>query len=494
MDDRSARASRAAAAMMVVQVAILVGQLLYSSLTARLFSPREFGEFAAALSLQGVIVLAAMTGLPSYILREPALSRRLVIRLRLFALVGAIIGAAAFMLLSPVWLGFLNAEGGVRYTPLLVIAIVVAPFAGIESALLRRESRRADDAIILLAAFIISTISASAVAVTTGEAWALALVAAINSLIVLVASRARRGYALPDAAQAKAAPLSFVAKVTAQNLVFLVINQTPGWLISSGSGAGSLGQFTRSTTLTQQPASSIATALNRAVQPMWRHVDDGRRFGLAALDAVRISACLASGLFAIVAAVGEPLARIWLGDGWDLAGTLVAPLAVGAAAYVPFTILAAALEMRGRLGEIRIAQGVLIVGLAVAFLCLTTTRDIHAVAVSISAAQVVALLVILSRSRRNFSAQWQASVMSVVEPWLWGTLIGVVTTGATLGLATIAHGPASEVLILIGAGTIGVVAFVTSLRWQSATLVAARRGVRVPALLIGGRSLSENGD
>lgn len=469
----------------VAQLIIVVGQFAYSSATARLFTPHEFGEFTAALSLQGILLLASMTGLPSYILREPTLDRRVVTRLRIYALVGAVASGTLYLAISGLWLTMLAASGGMQFVPLLSAALLIAPFSGIESALLRREGRQRDDALILVVSFLLSSAGAIAVALLTKSAWALAVAVVGNSLLTLVLSTIwRRVYYRGYVSDLSPTRIGYVGQVTLQNLIFLILNQAPGWVLSATQGPTQLGQYTRATVLTQFPATTMANALNRALQPMWRHLEKPKRFASGLMDAVRLSAFLSGAVFAIVFAVGVPLTRIWLGEGWGVAGQLIAPLAAFGATYVPYGVLAASLEMRAKLREIRLSQAVFVVILCIGIAVYLTRRDVVVLAVAVAASQFGALLALSVLSATTVMLSPGRSVRHIVGPLAWASLIAVIARFAVSAVETSAPDFVNDLFGVAVGSAVVLLGLIATLRWQSTTAVAVRRGFRIPRVFI----------
>ncbi|WEO77986.1 oligosaccharide flippase family protein [Cryobacterium sp. SO2] len=479
-------ARRGAGWTLTAQVVVGLGQIVYSGFTARIFTPAEFGGFAAALSLQGILMLLANTGLPSVVMKERELSKRDVGRVRIYGLVGGLMAAAGYLLVSPVWLVALNAPSGTEFVPLLAVALVLAPIASIESAMLRREGRPFADSMVIVAAFVVPSVAGVCVAYTWREAWALALVTALYPVTLGVgAALSRRVRYTSSGGSAQRTLLSFATTVSAQNLVFLVLGQLPGWAVSAVLGSASLGHYSRAGTLAGIPSTSLAGALSRAVQPHWRKLVDEQTTAKAIRDTAILTSSLALPMFATLVVLGPSLTTVWLGPGWEEAAQIVPWLAASYGLQVPFTVLANSLEMRGHFGPVRAAQLGLGAGLSVGLAFFLLTENVQVAAAATVLSQGCGLLaLLLAMARTSFVAR-RRLLSAVVVPLAWAALIGVVglggvTAAQTLGLSIAGSSDVASVLV---GGLAAALVWLATIRWQPVSRVLAERGIRLPTPL-----------
>jgi lipopolysaccharide exporter len=479
-------ARRGAGWSLAAQLTVGIGQIVYSGITARVFTPTEFGGFAAALSLQGVLMLLANTGLPSVVLKERDLTRRDVRRVRAYGLIGGLVAAVGYLLLSPVWLSVLNAPSGAVYVPLLAIALVLAPVASIESALLRREGRAFADSTVIVAAFVLPSAVGVCVALAFREAWALALVTALYPVALGVGATLNRRdrYRAPGGAGRKSL-LSFATTVSAQNLIFLVLGQLPGWAVSAVLGPTSLGHYARATTLAGIPSTSLASALSRAVQPHWRKLADETTTARAMRDTAILTSSLALPLFATLVVVGPSLTSVWLGPGWEEAAVIVPWLAASCGLQVPFSVLANSLEMRGFFRAVRASQVGLASGLLAGLSLFLISRDVQVAAGATVLSQACGLLVLLLAMAKSSFLRKQSLLGAIAVPLAWAAVVGTAGLGGVAAVQTwgMSIGGSHDVAAVLAGGLAAASAWVISLRWQPVSAVMAERGMRVPRFL-----------
>ncbi|MDQ0689829.1 oligosaccharide flippase family protein [Arthrobacter sp. W4I7] len=488
--------SRSLSWALTAQMIISVGQLVYAALTARLFTPAEFGGFAAALSLMGILSLLTTTGLPSFVLKEPELGGRAVLTIRLFGLLGGILSAVVFVVLVPGWLLVLGAPEGHMYVGLLAVGQAIGPSAAIEAALLRRELQPKKDALALLASFLLASGCGIIMALHIRQSWTLAAVVALQSLLLAFLSRLLQTHKRAQGSRLfYRTVMGFTRKITAQNTGFFLLQRVPEWIVSASLGSSALGQFTRGASLAQMPATALNAALGRAMQPYWRLISRPYVADRAMNDAATLSAGIAFPIFGIVAVNAGALVDLWLGEGWEQAGALATLLAIGAGLAVPFGGLASGQEMRGNFKHVRRAQWSMAGSLVIPVLLLVTTRSIWWAAAAVTTSTFVGLFVMAissATSHTGFRVRMRSRlVRRLTSLALWSAGVSVLGLFAGLEAARLVSpaGRVAEAALQISvAGSVSVFAWVLTFRWHETNRVLRRRGVRLPSF-VGGRSV-----
>ncbi len=480
-------AFRGAGVLLATQLMIGLGQFLYSGATARIFTPTQFGSFTGILGLQGLLILVTTTGLPSLVLHRKQLSTRDVAWIRLYAVLGGAFAAAVFYFLVPLWADLLRALEVQEFRALLTLSLTIFPIASVESALLRREGRSRADALCILLSFVLPAAVAITIGLSTRQPWALALVPVLNPAVLgLLSSLARRQKHEGGAATPHREFATFAWNVSRQNVVFFVMAQAPAWTLSASVGARSLGSFNRASSLALSIGTPLTTALNRASQAHWRKlIGDNSGATLAMRDATVLASSLSFPLFAILVALGPKLTAVWLGPGWTEVGALIPGLAVAAAVQVPFSLLAASLEMRGLFRKVRLGQLGLGLGAVITISALLITHSAVLASVGVAVTQVLGLFALLLTIADGDGREFLALSSSTLVPASWALLIGAA---AFIGAMSFEYVP-MEILgsreitqCLIGAST-GFIVWLLTLRWQEVTHLLTRRGIQLPRFL-----------
>lgn len=474
------------------QLIMSIGQLVYAGVTARIFSPAEFGGFAAALSLMGLLALLTTTGLPSFVLKESDLSGRAISSVRLIGVVGGLLSALVFVSLMPHWLLILKAPEGQTYLFLLALGQAIGPSSAIESALLRRELQPRRDALTLLLSFLLSSLIGLVIALATRDSWSLAVPVALQPAILGVSARLlQREVWLSDEKLRFRTVFSFSRKITAQNTGFYILQKVPEWVVSSSLGSGALGQFAKGSSLAQMPASALNSALNRAMQPYWRLLRSPDAADRALNDAAVLAAGLAFPTFGIVAANASAIVQLWLGEGWEQAGALATFMAIGAGLAVPFGNLANGQEMRGNFKHVRRAQWSMTLALIPPLVLLVLTRDLWWSAAAAAFSPCVGLLVMAASSGNDIArVRTRRRLMKrLVSVASWSAVVSAAGWAVGLEAAALvatADNAVQAAIQVFVASTVSLSIWLLTFRWHETNRVLRRRGFRVPAL-IGGR-------
>ncbi|WP_345448853.1 oligosaccharide flippase family protein [Arthrobacter gyeryongensis] len=419
-----ALAARGVQWMLVAQVLTSLGQFLYAALTARAFPPEVFGTFAAALSLQGLITLMTTTGLPSFALKQQSLSKSFARQIRWWALAGGAVSSLVFLAVSAPWLHLLRASGGSVFVPILAVAQGLAPIAAVESAIMRREGRSRLDATSLLGAFITANGTAAVVIGLRGEAWSLGLATAIYPVALFVLCRLLNKAQLPVEKKVSIRELlSFSRKITLQNVVFLVLQQLPSWLISSRAGTESLGHFSRASTLAGMPATAMSTSINRALQPHWRKLNEGSSGDRAMVDSAILASALAFPLFGLLVAHAPAIILLWLGPNWSKSANLVPLLAVSYGLSIPFTVVANSAEMRGLFKPVRFAQIAMAVGLAPGLVVLYFSGEPIWACAAMALSQFCGIATLIIRLPWYSRRAMKSTILGISEQIGWALII-----------------------------------------------------------------------
>lgn len=479
---------------LTAQMFMSAGQLVYAALTARLFTPAEFGGFAAALSLMGLLTLLTTTGLPSFVLKESELGSRAVLTIRLYGLLGGILSAVVFVVLVPGWLFILRAPEGHVYIALLAVSQAIGPSASIESALLRRELMPKKDALAMLISFMLASGCGIALALSTKQSWTLAVMVALQMFLLACLSRLFQVQKrVPGKPILYRTVMGFTRKITAQNTGFFLLQRVPEWIVSALLGSGALGQFTRGASLAQMPANALSAALNRAMQPYWRLVNLPHIADRALNDAATLSAGFAFPIFGIVAVNAGALVDLWLGDGWEQAGALATLLAIGAGLTIPFGGLASGQELRGNFKHVRRAQWSMAGALIIPLLLLFATHTLWWAAAAFTISSFVGLSVMAISSAASHGGlrgrMRSRSVRGLASLALWSAGLSIVGLLAGLEAAKLVSpaGRLAEAAMQISvAGIVSALAWILTFRWHETNRVLRRRGVRLPAF-VGGR-------
>jgi lipopolysaccharide exporter len=479
---KSAAVSSGASWMFLTQILIFTGQFIYTFFTARMFAPQIFGAFTVALSLQGIFLVISSSGIPAHVLGLKSINAIELRSLRLSSLFTSVVSSTLFLLLFPIWVSALKGpQCTYDFAPALAGALFISPFASLENALVRRLGLRKHDAFSNLAAFLLATLVALVCAFSTRLAFSLAILTiAIPGFSLIISLALLRTRRIVELGGLNRVSKKFILQVSLQNLGFLMLNQVPVWALSILSGPTALGFFTRATVLTQLPSNNFSEAVNRPLQPMWRHLQDEATFLKAMFDVIIVSCSLSFFFFGTVFAVGPSFTLLWLGSGWKIAAALVQPLAVLGAIHLPYSVATKALEIAKLLRVVRRSQYLGAATLLAGVTLFLVIRDIQFFAWSLAAAEFVSLFSVLLflRSKRSGQGFWHLKVLLTTTAW------SIVNSFLAIGLVYVVSQtnlPRVNEIALFTGGIAAVGFYMVTFRLQPARDILVTRGIRFPS-------------
>lgn len=305
---------------------------------ARLITPEEFGQFAAAAILMEAGMLLADSGTGSALVQR----RDRIDEAASTAVVSTVVGGVALALVSlacaPLMGRFFGSDEVTTIAAAVSGVVLIRAMAIVPSALLQRRFsflRRVVSEPASAFAF-----GVAAVATTSNGAGVWGLVAGFYALAVTellsawLLTRWRPRLRLASFAMWRELA-AYGRHVLASTLVLRGGDLLPGALLGRFSGVSALGQFRYAERISGTPMQTLLAAGAYVVFPAFSAIaTDGPRLEQALRRTLTWVGILAmpTGLFLIP--LSEPLATLALGDQWREAGQAAAALGVWAAARV----------------------------------------------------------------------------------------------------------------------------------------------------------------
>jgi O-antigen/teichoic acid export membrane protein len=403
-----------------------------------------------------------------------------VATVQLFALVVGLIGALTMLIGAHAWGIVWREPSATSLTQLLSIQVLAASLAGVQMALLRAEQRPVADASTQTGSVLLGLLVGLFVVLWFRTATALVaypIVAASSSFVLAICIRRKRfRWARPAEGREL---VKFNSRISVQNLSFFVLASLPMWVVSTSAGAAEVGFFSRAVLIPGMASFAMATALTRALQPYYRHLESAAERQRGVSDAVTVTLAIALPLFGGLAALAPQVVGLWLGPGWERTSALLPPIAIAFGFYVVFTLLANAAELYAKYSAVNYAQ-LIMLPIAFGWAAITWATGQTAWAAFILLVTTLPGLLFLAfqteragisdlwTRRRSLAAQVLVSSLPAVAAWLAANLAGVFL-----------H---QSLFLELGIGTlIGGAVFFVSLPRQPAVIILKRRGIWFPS-------------
>lgn len=322
---------------------------------ARLLTPRDFGIFAMAAALIGIIDLVRDLGLFTVAVQAPSLSKAM--RDNLFWLnagLGAV-ATTAFALASPVVALLYNEPA------LAMVSLALAPsflFTGAQTqyrASLTRELKFTYLAVAGLATALLSTATGIACAAIGFGYWALVVQSVMNALLglILLAARARW---IPGRFQRGIGTRPLLRRgigFLGSGIVSALTINMPDIVIGRVLGATVVGFYNRSTRIVSTPIRQLQGPANQVIFPALSRVKDDNEKVSRVLTLHQIVACLPIiPVTTAIAAHPTAFVGVLLGEQWTSVSTITALMATSALVASVASPIATMLSAKGLVKEL----------------------------------------------------------------------------------------------------------------------------------------------
>lgn len=306
-------------------------QLGFTAALARLLAPADFGLIAMCLVALRLFTYFSQLGLAAALVQRERLEPADV-RLALgLTWVVCSAGALGVALLAPVAGWFFRSPALVPLLRALAPTLLVAGLGGVSLAILRRELRFREQALLETASYALGYGVVGVVAAWSGAGvWSLVATSWAQALLLMVGAWALTRHPLrPTLRGDRAALLGYGARHSLIAFVEFLGSSLDGAVVGRLLGEATLGLYGRAMLLTSQPVEKAAGVVARVLFPLLSTVQsDRRRVGGAFLLGVALVGGLGGALSLGVSAAAGDVVRAVLGPGWDGATPVVQVLAL----------------------------------------------------------------------------------------------------------------------------------------------------------------------
>lgn len=436
------------------QVATVLLQLGYTSVTSHVIAPRQFGGYAVAILVVSLVTLLSNGGLGPAVTRMTELHRGRLINLMTFGIVLGAVIAIFTLLTAGFWAAFWGNPSAALLIRLLTVSVLLSPLAALVSGLIRRLGNFRTLAALTFGANAVGMLfgAAAAVVLRDGAALVVSPIVAQLGLVVggylstrsLLVGLPRRRHGLEDA--------RFGLQLTGQSLMSYVILNAGPWSIAQFMGAAPIGQWNRADALTTSPSYQLQNAVNSTLAPEFRHdIDNGDRARRVWTDLLALCAWFSLPVGVVVATVVPFLIPHLLGPRWDAAVQIAAVLGIAGGVKITVSVLGGALETVGRFRALWVIQVVLLIAQVPVIGAAFWLREPVVVAWGLLITNIAQHALQVAHAARTGYVEWRtllrqyamATVFSAVLFGICSLFFDSVDTGGTVGILA--------ALVLLGA-------------------------------------------
>ena len=460
---------------------VIVGQLAYTALTARLVSPTEFGAYATAQALLSLVGYFTLNTVGNAIIRHPAFDRK-VVATGLIMTGAAGTAVALFVIAAaPLWADVWRSPEATSLLRLFAPQVFLGALAIVPLSLLRRELRYRSASLIETTSVLVgfSVGGLLAVQLRSAEALVAGQVSTAATLLLLSALATRRQLTLGYSSVHARSLFSFSAQVSLQNLGHYVNNTLPSFVVSRSLGQASLGFFSRASLLVGLPLTFLAQGATKTLYPIFPHFRDRHEECRRMLvDVASVTTTAVWPLFAALAGLAPIVVELLLGAEWSPVSDVVSPLCLYAAVNFSYSVFASFTEAAGYLRQIWLVQACWTVALVVALgVAVGRDADMQEIVLAAAVIQVavhVFQLALLARVRL-------VDVMATLRVEMSAGVLAIVWYIVTMLSAQAVLERSVAVQLVAGGGILAALALATwlALPHLPAGKALDRHGVRV---------------
>jgi O-antigen/teichoic acid export membrane protein len=435
---------------------------------ARLATPADFGQIAAASVFVGIGLLVGDSGMMAAIVHRRDRIEEATATAVVATFAGGIGLSLVTLALSPlVGLFFQSSEIG-RLTAALSGIMFFKAVTGVPSALLQREFsflRRLIIEPITVIAFGVASVIATAKGM---GAWGLVIgqyaAAVTDALLSWSLVRWRPRLHLASFGMWREL-VAYGRHVLTATIVLNVGGQADTLLLGRFIGAAPLGQYRYAFRLATAPYWMLLSAASYVLFPAFTRIAvDRNRFHSAFLRSLRWMALVGFPAGLILVPLGEPLAVILFGDVWREAGYAAMAMCLYCGASTLSSIVSEALKAAGRpslLTRMHTLTTILTAGLMLALLPL----GIEGVAAGLSLGAAGSAIYAIWLTHRTIEIPLHAMVREIWPPLAASTAMTIaIFLLERLVVHAASHGTALGAILLIGEGVAAVAVYLTALR------------------------------
>ena len=412
-------------------IASLLIQLIQLAILGRLLNPSDFGLMAMMMVVIGLASLLADFGVSNYLVQTKALTGRLFSALFVLCIAGSLLLAGVISLAAPLVASYYHTPVLAGLLPALGLVVIATAAGQPFFALLQREMRFRQIAIVEAAAAFAGLVVAAAMAMMGYGVWSL-----IGGQLALAATKAilcgnmasnliRFDWKIhwPDLKSA----LRFGNFQMGERLLNYASWNIDKIIVGRILGEGALGIYSIAYQLVMKPFSILNPVFTRVALPLLSRVqDDDARLTRGYLEMTRTIALIAFPIYLFIILASDSIVLLLLGAKWMAASSLIALLGGLGFVYSLGNPIGSLLLAKGRADWGFYYNGVAVIVYAVAVV-VSSNFGLKGVAYGLVIAAAGLLLTL------EFALRWYLVQMS---PWVYLRAIGHIVVGTFLPLIT----------------------------------------------------------
>lgn len=354
-------AARAVGWSALSTIALRLGGVVVGIVLARLLTPEQFGIFAIALTVQGVLMAVADLGLSADLIRSDD-PERIAPTVATLGLVSGGVLAALTALSSGVLAESLGASDAALTIAIMSATLLLGGISVVPYAMLLRRFQQRELFLIGVVDFVVSTTVTLCLVLSGWGVVGLAIgrVAAqlISTILQFVAARVRPRFAIDRSVVRPV--LAFGLPIAGANFLSWALLNADNIILARTAGVTALGFYVLAFNISNWPMSVLSQVVRSIALPYFSRSETRGR-NLAPVVALAWAGALPAGV--ALAVLSTPLITLLYGERWQTSAAVLAVLGVYGSLRVLFDCFAGYLYANGHSVAVLVIQAVWTVSL-----------------------------------------------------------------------------------------------------------------------------------
>jgi lipopolysaccharide exporter len=340
------RATRGAAWSGVSTIVLRMGSVVVGIILARVLAPEQFGVYAVALTVQGILITLSDLGLSADIVRSDH-PEKIAPTVATLSLVSGVIVASLTLATSSSLATLLGSPSAGPAIAVLSGTLLLAGVSAVPYGFLQRRFQQRELFFVGVADFVVSTV-VTLVLIALGFGvlgLAIGRVSAqlVSSTMQFVVARVKPRFGIDR--EVLKPVLAFGLPIAAANMLSWGLVNVDNIILARVAGATALGFYVLAFNISSWPMSALSQVVRSISMPYFSRAKSGSS-GLATLTAIAWAGALPAG--AVLAALSAPVIDVVYGEKWLPAAPVLAALGLYGSLRVAFEIFSGYLYTQGR--------------------------------------------------------------------------------------------------------------------------------------------------
>lgn len=387
-----------------------------SVVISRLLTPAEVGAFSVAMVLLGFLSPFRDFGATQFVIQSPVLDDDVLGTVRTLQLILGVVLAGVIVVAAP-WVADFYREPAIRGIMLLMaLNSLLLPFGALSTALLNREMKLMELAIVRFVGAVVSSGLSIVLAWFDHGPMSLAYGALAGTLSSAIGAILFRPVRVPwQRPSSLSRVVRFGGAMTGTSLLGMVYASVAELALARMQGLAMSGLFGRAQGLVQLLERLLMEGAYGVAVPLFaRQLREGRPVGPLYVRSVSLLTAVGWALFGLTACLAEPVIRLLYGEKWMGSVPIAQALCISLSIHAPNLLFSQPLIAMGR-AKLVLQTAIWTTGVYATIVLAGASHSLEGACTAIVVAAIVCTGPLLATSRRQLQFSWRAMARALLH-------------------------------------------------------------------------------